>query len=50
MQVGNALAPDTAALLIFRFLGGLFAAAPMTNAGYAFLTFSSLIFLLTLLL
>lgn len=34
MQVGNALAPNTAALLIFRFLGGFFAAAPLTNAGY----------------
>lgn len=33
MQVGNALAPNTAALLVFRFLGGFFAAAPLTNAG-----------------
>jgi len=46
MQAGNALAPNTAALLIFRFLGGFFAAAPMTNAGYAFafLKFPSLTF------
>jgi MFS family permease len=32
-QIGNAVAPNTAALLIFRFLGGFFAAAPLTNAG-----------------
>lgn len=42
MQVGNALAPNTAALLIFRFLGGFFAAAPLTNAGYALPTFQTL--------
>lgn len=33
-QVGNALAPNTAALLIFRFLGGTFAASPLANSGY----------------
>ncbi|KAF8578166.1 MFS general substrate transporter [Ramaria rubella] len=32
-QVGDALAPNTAALLIFRFLGGAFAACPLTNSG-----------------
>lgn len=32
-QVANALAPNTASLLIFRFLGGFFAAAPLSNAG-----------------
>lgn len=32
-QVGNALAPNTASFLIFRFLGGFFAAAPLTNSG-----------------
>ena len=35
-QVGSALAPNTATLLIFRFLGGFFAAAPLTNSGYVF--------------
>ena len=34
-QVGCALAPNTAAILIFRFLGGVFAAAPLANSGYA---------------
>ncbi len=33
-QVGNALAPNTAAVLIIRFLGGTFAAAPLANSGY----------------
>lgn len=33
-QVGCALAPNTAAILIFRFLGGTFAAAPLANSGY----------------
>ncbi|TRM66439.1 major facilitator superfamily domain-containing protein [Schizophyllum amplum] len=32
-QVGCALSPNTAALIIFRFLGGTFAAAPLTNSG-----------------
>ncbi|PIL25367.1 MFS general substrate transporter [Ganoderma sinense ZZ0214-1] len=32
-QVGNALAPNTGALLVFRFLGGTFAAAPLANSG-----------------
>ncbi|CAL1706392.1 unnamed protein product [Somion occarium] len=32
-QVGCALSPNTAAILIFRFLGGVFAAAPLTNSG-----------------
>ncbi|KAG8740384.1 hypothetical protein FRC10_004393 [Ceratobasidium sp. 414] len=32
-QVGCALAPNTQALLVFRFLGGTFAACPLTNAG-----------------
>lgn len=32
-QVGSALAPNTAAVLIFRFLGGTFAAAPLANSG-----------------
>ena len=33
-QVGSALAPNTAAVLVFRFLGGTFAAAPLANSGY----------------
>lgn len=33
MQVGCALAPNVGALLAFRFLGGTFAAAPLTNSG-----------------
>ena len=33
-QVGCAVAPNTAALLLFRFLGGTFAAAPLANSGY----------------
>lgn len=32
-QVGAALSPNTAALLIFRFLGGTFAASPLTTSG-----------------
>ncbi|KAH8108013.1 MFS general substrate transporter [Cristinia sonorae] len=32
-QVGAALSPNTAALLIFRFIGGTFASAPLTNSG-----------------
>ncbi|KAI0080277.1 MFS general substrate transporter [Panus rudis PR-1116 ss-1] len=32
-QVGCALSPNTASILIFRFLGGTFAAAPLTNSG-----------------
>jgi multidrug resistance protein len=33
MQVGCALAPNTGAILVFRFLGGTFGAAPLTNSG-----------------
>jgi MFS family permease len=33
MNVGCALAPNTAAILIFRFLSGAFGASPLTNAG-----------------
>ncbi|KAF9015497.1 major facilitator superfamily domain-containing protein [Cyathus striatus] len=32
-QVGVALSKNTASILIFRFLGGVFAAAPLTNSG-----------------
>ncbi|KAF7306810.1 hypothetical protein MIND_00472700 [Mycena indigotica] len=32
-QVGAALAKNQASLLVFRFLGGVFAAAPLTNSG-----------------
>ncbi|OCH89033.1 MFS general substrate transporter [Obba rivulosa] len=32
-QVGCALAPNTAGLLVFRFIGGTFAAAPLSNSG-----------------
>ncbi|KAF9462117.1 major facilitator superfamily domain-containing protein [Collybia nuda] len=32
-QVGAAMAPNTASMLVFRFLGGVFAAAPLTNSG-----------------
>ncbi|KAG8685542.1 hypothetical protein FRC08_013054 [Ceratobasidium sp. 394] len=32
-QIGCALAPNTQSLLVFRFLGGTFAACPLTNAG-----------------
>ncbi|EMD35874.1 hypothetical protein CERSUDRAFT_52884 [Gelatoporia subvermispora B] len=32
-QVGCALSPNTASILIFRFLGGMFAAAPLSNSG-----------------
>ena len=33
-QIGCAVAPNTGALLAFRFLGGTFAAAPLANSGY----------------
>ncbi|TXT08865.1 hypothetical protein VHUM_02993 [Vanrija humicola] len=33
MQVGCALSPNIGALLAFRFIGGTFAAAPLTNSG-----------------
>ncbi|KIK50280.1 hypothetical protein GYMLUDRAFT_51297 [Collybiopsis luxurians FD-317 M1] len=32
-QVGMALAKNTASILVFRFLGGTFAAAPLSNSG-----------------
>jgi MFS family permease len=32
-QIGCALAPNTAAIMLFRFLSGAFAACPLTNAG-----------------
>ncbi|THH33510.1 hypothetical protein EUX98_g640 [Antrodiella citrinella] len=32
-QVGCALSPNTASILVFRFLAGVFAASPMTNSG-----------------
>ncbi|EJD04797.1 MFS general substrate transporter [Fomitiporia mediterranea MF3/22] len=32
-QIGNALSKNIASILIFRLLGGTFAAAPMTNSG-----------------
>lgn len=32
-QVGCALSPNTGSILVFRLLGGIFAAAPMTNSG-----------------
>jgi multidrug resistance protein len=32
-QAGCALAQNTAQILVFRFLGGMFAAAPLTNSG-----------------
>ena len=32
-QVGAALSPNIGALLVFRFLGGTFASAPLTNSG-----------------
>ncbi|TEB39025.1 polyamine transporter 1 [Coprinellus micaceus] len=32
-QVGAALAPNAASILVFRFLAGTFAAAPLTNTG-----------------
>ncbi|KAJ3524486.1 hypothetical protein NMY22_g10977 [Coprinellus aureogranulatus] len=32
-QVGNALSRNTASILVFRMLGGIFAAAPVTNSG-----------------
>ncbi|WRT68612.1 uncharacterized protein IL334_005590 [Kwoniella shivajii] len=33
MQVGCALSKNTASILIFRLLGGIFASAPLTNSG-----------------
>jgi len=41
-QVGSALSPNTATLLTSRFLGGPFAAAPLTNSGYVVLPSSLL--------
>lgn len=35
LQIGEALAPNLSALLIIRFLSGLFASAPLTNCGGA---------------
>ncbi|KAG8680413.1 hypothetical protein FRC11_002525, partial [Ceratobasidium sp. 423] len=32
-QIGGALAPNLASVLVFRFLGGTFAACPLTNSG-----------------
>ncbi|CAE6425089.1 unnamed protein product [Rhizoctonia solani] len=32
-QLGGALAPNLASVLVFRFLGGTFAACPLTNSG-----------------
>ena len=32
-QVGCALSKNTASIIIFRLLGGTFAAAPLTNSG-----------------
>ena len=32
-QVGAALSPNTGAILVFRFLGGTFAAAPLVISG-----------------
>lgn len=32
-NLGCALAPNTAGLLVFRFLAGTFAASPLTNSG-----------------
>ncbi|KAF9022968.1 MFS general substrate transporter [Hymenopellis radicata] len=32
-QIGMALAPNTASLIVFRFLGGVFASGPLTNSG-----------------
>ncbi|KAI5835231.1 MFS general substrate transporter [Schizophyllum commune Tattone D] len=32
-QVGCALSPNTASIILFRLLGGLFASAPLTNSG-----------------
>ncbi|WVR09419.1 hypothetical protein IAU60_006486 [Kwoniella sp. DSM 27419] len=33
MQVGCALSKNTGSILVFRFLGGMFASAPLTNSG-----------------
>ena len=35
LQVGTAVAKNTGTLLVLRFLGGTFAAAPLSNSGYA---------------
>ena len=32
-QVGCALSPNTGSILVFRFIEGTFAAAPLTNSG-----------------
>jgi MFS family permease len=32
-QIGCALSPNIGALIVFRFLGGCFAASPLTNSG-----------------
>lgn len=32
-QIGCALSRNTASILVFRFLGGTFAASPLTNSG-----------------
>jgi MFS family permease len=32
-QIGSALAPNTGAVLVFRFLAGVCASCPLTNAG-----------------
>lgn len=33
MNVGCALSPNTAAIIVFRFLSGAFGASPLTNSG-----------------
>ena len=48
-QVGCALSPNTASILIFRFLGGTFAAAPLTNSGYVAIIIASRFSCLTFL-
>ena len=35
-QLGCALSQNTASILVFRFLGGTFAAAPLANSGYVY--------------
>ena len=37
-QIGSALSKNTASILVFRFLGGTFAAAPLANSGYVMLS------------
>lgn len=32
-QIGAALSPNIGALIVFRFLGGVFAASPLTTSG-----------------